>query len=217
MSLQEQVCHLQKRLEDSERKVAEYKAAMEEAQARLNFGFDYASQDDKVFKFYTGLRLEDFKDLLFIIGDSGENMDYSGIARSTHEGRDSSHGSGRKMSKENELFMTLCKLRHNFPESDLAARFNISQSTVSRVFRTWVLCLAYTFEEMDIWPSREHVNKFMPKVFQDAYPTTRVIIDATEFPIEKPAKPRCSRPLPGQAISIGIGLKCLSVAVRMVL
>ena len=120
---------------------------------------------------------------MFILGDSCKNVDYTGVADSSHE------AGTRKLSLEDELFLTLCKLRHNFPESDLAARFRVSQPTVSRIFRTWVLCLAYSFQEADIWPSREHVDAFMPDVFRAAYPSTRVIIDATEFPIEKPANP----------------------------
>ena len=81
------------------------------------------------------------------------------------------------------------KFRHNFPELDLAQRFSISQSTVSRIFSTWTLCLYYTFKEINIWPSRALINKYMPKDFQDKFPSTRVVIDATEFPLEKPSNP----------------------------
>ena len=42
---------------------------------------------------------------------------------------------------------------------------------------------------MDIWPSREHIAEFLPDSFRKEYPSTRVIIDATEFYIEKPANP----------------------------
>ena len=37
-----------------------------------------------------------------------------------------------------------------------------------------------------MWPSREMVNAHMPKCFKDAYPSTRVILDATEIRIQKP-------------------------------
>ena len=36
------------------------------------------------------------------------------------------------------------------------------------------------FGVINIWPSREAVNKTMPEDFRKAYPTTRVIIDCTE-------------------------------------
>ena len=38
------------------------------------------------------------------------------------------------------------------------------------------------------WPSKEQVNKHMPKSFQ-MYPNTRCIIDCTEFKIQKPSLP----------------------------
>ena len=37
-----------------------------------------------------------------------------------------------------------------------------------------------------MWPSREMVNAHMPKCFKNAYPSTRVILDATEIRIQKP-------------------------------
>ena len=85
--------------------------------------------------------------------------------------------------------MTLLKLRHDFPESDLAARFGISQPTVSRIFSAWIRCMYHAFRQVDIWTSQSLVDTFMPDSFRQKYPSTRVIIDATEFHIEKPANP----------------------------
>ena len=81
------------------------------------------------------------------------------------------------------------KLRHDFPEADLGQRFGVSQSTVSRIFSTWIMSLYHTFQELKIWPSRALVDRYMPKVFKEKFPSTHVIIDATEFPLEKPANP----------------------------
>ena len=44
------------------------------------------------------------------------------------------------------------------------------------------------FKEANIWPTREQVNAKMPNCFGD-YPTTRVVIDATEVFIEQPSSP----------------------------
>ena len=153
-----------------------------------SFGFVYANKDDKVFKFYTGLHVQDFTKLLHIIGEEAEKMDYSGVAGESYDGLHNRQ-STRKLSQEDELFLTLCKLRHDFPESDLATRFHVSQPTISRIFQTWVLCLCYSFQEINIWPSKDHVNKYMPDVFKSAYPSMRVIIDATELPLEKTSNP----------------------------
>lgn len=42
------------------------------------------------------------------------------------------------LSPQNEFFLTLCRLRCGLMERDLAYRFRISQSTVSRIFKAWV-------------------------------------------------------------------------------
>ena len=46
----------------------------------------------------------------------------------------------------------------------------------------------YKFQEVTIWPTRDDVNATMPSSFKD-YPTTRVVIDATEIFIEQPSSP----------------------------
>ena len=58
--------------------------------------------------------------------------------------------SQRAISPQNEFFQTLCSLRCGLMEQDLAYRFKISQSTVSRIFTAWVNFL-YKFKEIPIW------------------------------------------------------------------
>ena len=41
---------------------------------------------------------------------------------------------------------------------------------------------------MPIWPSRRQINHFIPQMFKEFYPTTR-IIDATEIFIQSPSNP----------------------------
>ena len=138
------------------------------------------------FSFYTGLTVESFDDILYLVGDAATTLTYSGDVVSDQQKKRTGN---RSLSPDAELLLTLMKLRHNFPELDLAQRFSISQSTVSRIFSTWTLCLYHTFKEINIWPSRALINKYMPKDFQDKFPSTRVVIDATEFPLEKPSNP----------------------------
>ena len=77
----EQVASLEMRLQEAEKKVSELEDTLALArEQRKAFGFDYASKDEKMFKFYTGLRLEDFRELMDdIIGDSADNMNSSGM------------------------------------------------------------------------------------------------------------------------------------------
>ena len=74
-------------------------------------------------------------------------------------------------------------------EQDLAYHFNISQSTVSRITCTWINFLYLKLKEIPLWPAREIVRVNMTKYFKERYPTTRVIIDATEIYIEQPHLP----------------------------
>ena len=73
---------------------------------------------------------------------------------------------------------------------DLALRFQISQSTVSRILITWIYFLYIRFKEMPLWPSKQQVNHFMPRIFKEFYPTTCCIIDATEIFIQSPSNPQ---------------------------
>ena len=37
-----------------------------------------------------------------------------------------------------------------------------------------------------MWPAREMVNALIPKCFKDAYPSTRIILDASDIRVQKP-------------------------------
>ena len=64
--------------------------------------------------------------------------------------------------------------------------FGVSEASVCKIVTTWVCLLAKIFDGTLLrWPTREEVKGQFPKSFKK-YPDTRVIIDATEFFIEKP-------------------------------
>ena len=98
-------------------------------------------------------------------------------------------GAPRFLSPINEFLLVLCRLRLGLIEEDLAFWFNISQPTVSHIFITWINCLYHKFKEVDIWPSRDQVDHYMPRNFKDSYSSTCCIIDATEIFIEQPSSP----------------------------
>ena len=85
--------------------------------------------------------------------------------------------------------MVLVRLRLGLFEKDLADRFGISTSSVSRICITWINFLYLKLHEILLWLARDKVKSSMPKSFHDLYPTTRVIIDATEIFVEKPSVP----------------------------
>ena len=51
---------------------------------------------------------------------------------------DSKPGPSRKLAPEDELLLVLTRLRVGMLEQDLAVRFQLSQSHVSRMITTWI-------------------------------------------------------------------------------
>ena len=93
------------------------------------------------------------------------------------------------MTPLNEFFF-LCRLRSGL---NLAFRFRISQSTVSRIIITWISFLYAKFKDISLWPSKQRINHFMPQLFKEFSPTTRCIIDATELFIQTPSDPQAQQ------------------------
>ena len=90
------------------------------------------------------------------------------------------------LTAEEEFFIVLVRLRCQLLEEDIAYRIQLSRSHISRMWTTWIDFLHSWFRALPIWPSRKVMDKAMPNYFKDAYPTTCVIIDATELFIEMP-------------------------------
>ena len=87
------------------------------------------------------------------------------------------------------VFLVLVRLRLGLFERDLADRFSTSVSTVSRICITWLNFLNLKLKELPLWPGHDLVKFYLPQVFKDLYPDTRVIIDATEIFIEAQSLP----------------------------
>ena len=79
------------------------------------------------------------------------------------------------------VFLTLVRLRLGPFELDLANRFSLSQTTVSRLTATWINLLYHELKGIERYPPWHIVKKYMPEAFKKDYPNTRMIIDATEF------------------------------------
>ena len=98
-------------------------------------------------------------------------------------------GAPRLLSARNEFLLVLYTLRLHLLEEDLTYQFCISQASVSRIFSTWINFLYCKFKEIPIWPPKHQVDHYMPLSFEEFYPTTRCIIDATEIFIQQPSSP----------------------------
>ena len=69
----------------------------------------------------------------------------------------------------NQLFLTLVKLRLNLQEQDLACRFGISSSLVSRYFITWICFLYHHMKEIKWMSSPSQVASTLLPAFKEGY------------------------------------------------
>ena len=94
----------------------------------------------------------------------------------------------KNIAIENQLLMTLMKLKLNLRDLDLAERFQTSRATVSNVIKTLIYALhELLFEGIMAKgiPSRAKCQKSMPDAFKP-FPNTRLIMDATEISVDVP-------------------------------
>ena len=144
--------------------------------------------DNDLIKFYTG-----FSDYDTLIAFYEEILESDAKVMRQWQGKNSKNHydeikSGRlsKLSLINQFFLTLVRLHLGLLELDLANRFNISKSSVSRITCTWINLMYHSLKAIERYPPWHIVKKYMPQVFED-YPNTRLIIDATKFSVEWPS------------------------------
>ena len=87
-------------------------------------------------------------------------------------------------SIEDQLLITLMKLRLNCKDLDLAVRFNTSRATISNIINTYICVLHEILHEGVLKavgiPSQLKCKGSMPKSFED-FSSARVAMDATEI------------------------------------
>ncbi|XP_053382032.1 uncharacterized protein LOC123553248 [Mercenaria mercenaria] len=140
--------------------------------------YDIAAKDEKVM-FYTGLPNAGTFCALFDEMSDAE-------AQTSRAGLTSKKGRPRQLRVIDEFFLVLMRLRMGLLVEDLAARFHISKSTCSVVINKWIDYLSVKLDFLLNWPTKSVIQNTMPRKFQSAYPSTRVIIDCTEFFTETP-------------------------------
>ena len=127
----------------------------------------------------------------FLGREAASNLDYRNNNKQSTQRNNYKYkpGPSRTLSVENEFFMVLCRLRVGLLEEDLAARIGVCQSVVSLILNTWIKFIFCRFKELEVFPPQEIAHLHMPECFKKKYPTTTLIIDATEIYIEKPNNP----------------------------
>ena len=77
------------------------------------------------------------------------------------------------------------RLRRSFTIKDLAYRFNVTEATMSKVFRSWIKLLSKKLAKLIKWPSKHALILQLPKCFCN-YRKCVAIIDCTKISIERP-------------------------------
>ena len=145
---------------DDNQELRAEKGALKEKVLSLEITEQSFKDNDEKIKFYTGLTNWSLFALVFQFVQPFLNV----------HGRSS-------LSAFQQLIMTLMRLRLGLRGQDLAYRFGVHSSTVSRLFRNVIDVLYTRLKHLIVWPSRDVLHKTMPMSFRRHCPNCTVIID----------------------------------------
>jgi len=90
------------------------------------------------------------------------------------------------LTRIDEFFSVLVKLRLNLVNVDLAYRMGCSEATMSRVFHKWLDIMYCTLKHLIVWPDTDTLQQNLPECFRRHYRRVKCIIDCFEVFIERP-------------------------------
>ncbi|XP_062620990.1 uncharacterized protein LOC134282606 [Saccostrea cucullata] len=181
-------------MNNTSRENEQLKAKLSDKDALLrNLFIEKVTKNDKSIQQYTGLpNLETFNKISDLTLKYEPNLKYWTGEHSENEksyqNRGNKPGPSRKLSRYQELILTLVRFRLALPVVVMSDLFGVSCSRISSIFSTWIFYMYFMFKDFIFWPSRELVKKFMPKSFYK-FPRTRAIIDCSEIFIQRPRDP----------------------------
>lgn len=142
---------------------------LEAENARLTLSEKSFEQNDAKVKYYTGLPT--FHTLMHIFHFISDYLKEQ-----------------YNMSKFQQFILALMRIRLNLNVQDLSYRFDVSPSTVSRIFNHIIhVCSSHLVPSIVYWPDKEHVRNNLPMIFQNEFPRCVGIIDCFEINIERPS------------------------------
>lgn len=153
---------------------------------------DQFLKTDSRAKAYTGLTsVAAFNDLHKVVESRASKLQYwygqKNTVERSREFKESpmKMGRQRKLSTRDELFLVLMKLRLGVDSFLLADIMDISESSVSSIFNTWIKFLAEQLQCMVFWPNKEAIHCNIPRSLSH-YKNLRCTIDCSEILIERP-------------------------------
>lgn len=149
-----------------------------------HFCVELIANNDRLISFYTGFHSYSlFLRFFEFLGPAEFSLNYWGDS----EQKTTRRRKQRFLTSLNPYFLTLIKLRLELRERDLAYRFGISTSLVSKFFITWISFMYHHLKEINWSPATEQVAATLPQEFLDKYATTYLILDATEIFLQTPS------------------------------
>ena len=148
-------------------------------------------KSDDLTKLHTGLPSYSIFDWVYSeIKENALNLQYwsNKENQGSNEGpsKGSKRGPKRSLSCEEELLISLMKLKLNCLEDHLAFLFGVSGSLISQIISTWIPFLALELEALIYWPSSEEILHHYPVCFQK-WEGVKAILDCFEIPCAKPS------------------------------
>ncbi len=145
------------------------------------FRLSIIAHSDSLVHFYTGFQSYDMLLTFFdFLGPVVNHLEYWGSKETVSRKRKT------KLDPLNQFFVTLIKLRLNLREKDIALRFGVAASTISKYFITCISFLHKHLSELQWTPTLEQVKRTLPEAFREKFPDTYAIIDASEVFIKTP-------------------------------
>ena len=194
--LQQEITLLELKLGDCEEELTKVKNENELLLGR-QFSIDKIKDDDSAILFYTGF--PSYQALInfykFIEPKLGKMQYWKGeqfVKESQPYQEDENrkkHGPSWKLTFLDEfllVFLLVLRLKAGLFVQDLADRFGISISFVSRICITWINLLYFELQSIFPFPTQELVRKNMPAEFAE-FSTTGTILDCTEIFIQRPS------------------------------
>jgi len=135
----------------------------------VSFNYENLSQNNELLQSYTGLpNNEIFMCLYNLLKNAEIHYHFQWKVES--------------INQQDQLLITLMKLRHNFPHFDLATRFKCSNGTITNIVITWINVLhnVLFLQCMNKIPSRHKNQTCLPNCFKP-FLNCRIIIDCTEI------------------------------------
>ena len=127
--------------------------------------------NDELCSFYTGIHT--YEKLLILFNFIHENMPVISQEEA--------------LTNYEQFVLVLVKFRLNLRQLDIAHRFGVSQTTVSKYLHKWVDILYTHFVPVFlIWPERADIRNTLPKCFEGHFEKCVVIIDCFEVFMDRP-------------------------------